>query len=385
MNALTLVVATTAIALIAAGCGGSHADSAAVDARPAIAVAVARVEMAALGDTFEAGGLVEARTTAVMSARILAPVRELRVKAGDRVSEGQVLVVLDGTDLTARSRGATASAAAGAEEVRAAITGQREAEAALALASTSHARVKELHGKRSATQQELDNANAALTMAEARAQGATARLAVARSAVESAEAARDAAATTAGFATIAAPFDGVVTATLVEVGNMAAPGQPLVRVEDVRNVRLAVRIDESRLDAARVGTRVPVALDSGADGAVINVEGDVTEVTRVDAANAHVFLVKIALPAGTVVEPGRFGRARFTTRTRAALILPDGALKQQGQIASVFIVDNGIARLRMVDVRGREVVAGVADGETVVVWPPADLTDGRRVTTGGAR
>jgi hypothetical protein len=128
-----------------------------------------------------------------------------------------------------------------------------------------------------------------------------------------------------------------------------------------------------------------VALDGGADGAVVNVEGDVSEVTRVDAASAHVFVVKIALPAGTVVEPGRFGRARFTTRSRAALTLPDGALRQQGQIASVFVVDNGIARLRMVDVRGREVVAGVADGETVVVRAPADLTDGRRVTIGGAR
>ena len=335
-------------------------------------MAVARVGMAALGDTFEAGGLVEAHTTAVLSARILAPVREVRVNAGDRVSEGQVLVVLDGTDLAARSRGATAAAAAAAEEVRAAITGQREADAALALASIGHTRVEELHGKRSATQQELDNADADLTMAEARAQGAVARLAVARSAVESAEAARDAAATTASFASIVAPFDGVVTATPVEVGNMATPGQPLVRVEDLRSLRLAARIDESRLDAAHVGTRVPVALDGGASGAVIDVEGNVSDVTRVDDASAHVFLVKIALPAGTLVEPGRFGRARFTTGTRSALILPDGALRQQGQIASVFIVDNGIARLRLVDVRGREVVAGVADGETVVVRPPVD-------------
>ena len=133
------------------------------------------------------------------------------------------------------------------------------------------------------------------------------------------------------------------------------------------------------------GTRVPVALDGGEDGGVIEVAGDVSEVARVDDASAHAYLVKIALPPGTVVEPGRFGRARFTTRTRDALTLPEGALRQQGQIASVFVVDNGIARLRLVDVRGREVVAGVADGETVVVRPPADLTDGRRVTAGGAR
>ena len=385
MNTSTFAVVAMATVMIAAGCRGRHPESPAADARPAIAVAVARVGMAALEDTFEAGGLVEARTTAVLSARLVAPVRELRVKTGDRVREGQVLVVLDGTDLAARSRGATAAAAAAAQEVRAAINGQREADAAVALARTNHARIKELLGKRSATQQELDNAEAALTMADARAQGAAARLAAAQAAVESADAARDAASTTAGFATITAPFDGVVAATLIEVGNMAAPGQPLLRVEDVRNVRLAVRIDESHLGAARVATRVPVALDAGADGAIMNVDGEVSEIARVDDASAHAYLVKIALPAGTAVEPGRFGRARFTMRTRDALTLPDGALRQQGQIASVFVVDNGFARLRMVDVRGRELIAGVADGETVVVRPPIDLTDGRRVTARGQR
>ena len=81
----------------------------------------------------------------------------------------------------------------------------------------------------------------------------------------------------------------------------------------------------------------------------------------------------------------RSGRARFTTRTRDALVVPEGAVRQQGQIASVFVVDNGVARLRMVDLRGSEIVAGLASGDTVIVHPPAELIDGRRVVTGGAK
>jgi multidrug efflux pump subunit AcrA (membrane-fusion protein) len=380
-----ILAAVAAAATTAAACNGGHAESPATDDRPAIAVTTATVARAPLGDTFEAGGLVEARTSALLSSRIVAPVRELRVKAGDRVRQGDVLVVLDGADLEARSRSATAAAHAAAQDVDAAVNGQREADAALALARTNRARVDQLHARKSATQQELDNADAALRMAEARAQAAAAKLAAARAGVDSAAAARDAASTTAGFATITAPFDGVVSATMVETGNMAAPGQPLLRVEDVRNLRLTVRVDESRLAAARVGATVPVVLDAGADGATTTTDGTIAEVGRVDDAAAHTYLVKIALPAGTRVEPGRFGRARFTTGTREALRLPEGALRRQGQITNVFVVEDGVARLRMVDVRGAEVVAGIAVGDTVIVGPPAELTDGRRVTVGGVR
>ena len=350
-----------------------------------MAVSVARVAATPLGDTFAAGGLVEARTTAVLSARIVAPIRELRVKAGDRVRQGEVLVVLDAADLDARSHSAAAAAQAAVQEVDAAVSGQREAEAALVLARTNRARVEQLRARNSATQQELDNADAALAMAQARTQTATAKLAAARAAVDSASAARDAATATAGFATISAPFDGVVSATMVEDGNMAAPGQPLLRIEDVRNLRLAVRVDESRAgrregrhtcpDCARCGrrrrhhggewrrrrSRTPRRCQRA-------------QLSREDRA-----------PSGTVVEPGRFGRARFTTQTRDALQLPDGALRQQGQIASVFVVEGGVARLRMVDMREGEVVAGVIAGDTVIVRPPAELTDGRRVTVGGGR
>jgi multidrug efflux pump subunit AcrA (membrane-fusion protein) len=381
---LFMAAAATAVAL-ASGCNGGHAQSAESGERPPLAVTVAAVSRAPLGDTFDAGGLVEARTTALLSARIVAPVRELRAKAGDRVTRDQVLVVLDSADLEARSRSSAASALAAAQDITAATNGQREAEAALELARINRARVAQLHARRSATQQELENADAALAMAEARAQGAAARLAAARAAADSASAAREAAATTAGFATIVAPFDGVVSATMVEEGNMVAPGQALMRLEDVSTLRLTVRVDESRLGAASVGTRVPVMLDSAAGSGTTTVAGEVVEVARTDDASAHAFLVKIALPSTAAAVPGRFGRARLTSRVRDALTLPDGALRQQGQVTNVFVVDDGVARLRLVDMRGREVVAGVGEGEMVVVRPPADLTDGRRVTTGGGR
>ena len=92
---------------------------------------------------------------------------------------------------------------------------------------------------------------------------AAARAQAALSGVEGARAASEAAETTETFSRIVAPFDGVVTEKMVEPGNMAAPGTPLMRVEDTRGFRLDVRVDESRIGQIAPGAIVPIALDAG--------------------------------------------------------------------------------------------------------------------------
>ena len=278
--------------------------------------------MADIADTFEAGGVVQARTTATITARILAPVREVRVAPGDRVRAGQVLIVLDGRDLAAHARSARAAALAADQGATAAASEQQAADAALALARATHERIAGLHAKRSATAQELDDATGALRAAEARAAGAAARAQAAVSGVESARAASEAAGTTESFALITAPFDGVVTEKMVEPGNMAAPGTPLMRLEDTRGFRLDVRVDESRIGQIAPGAIVPVSLDSGTGGATTTVSGTVAEIGRAVDADARAFLVKITLPETTGLRSGTFGRAHFSGQRAAR---PDGA------------------------------------------------------------
>ena len=83
---------------------------------------------------------------------------------------------------------------------------------------------------------------------------------------------------------------------MVEPGNMAAPGTPLMRVEDTRGFRLDVRVDESRIGQIAPGAVVPVSLDSGTGGATTTVSGTVAEIGRAVDADARAFLVKITLP-----------------------------------------------------------------------------------------
>jgi RND family efflux transporter MFP subunit len=374
------VALVAGLILPACSSGTKTAPAEPADATP---VTVATIAMADVADTFEVGGVVQARTTATLMARILAPVREVRAVPGDRVRAGQVLIVLDGRDLAAQARRARALGASADQDVVAAASEQQAAEAALALARSTHARITGLHAKRSATSQELDDATAALRAAEARAAGAAARAQAAVSDVEGARAASEAADTTETFSRIAAPFDGVVTEKMVEPGNMAAPGTPLMRIEDARGFRLDVPVDESRIAQLAPGATVSVSLDAGLDAAPKVTSGKVTEVSRAVDADARTFLVKIALSADGGLRSGMFGRAHFASRPRRAITVPAGALVRRGQVTSVFVVEKDIARVRLVNVSGSEVLAGLSDGDVVIVAPPPTLTDGRRVKVGG--
>lgn len=376
------IQAAVAVALLVSALSGCSAPGAAAapghedDRMP---VAVAEVVMADVTQAIHAGGVVQARTTAMIKARIVAPVREVRVSPGDRVRQGQTLVVLAGDDLAAGARAARSTAVAAEQGSRVAAAELEAAEAGLALARASHDRIAGLQASRSATAQELDEATAMLRSAAARVASATARTLQAASAVEGARAASDQASTTESFTTIAAPFDGIVTATMAEPGNMASPGMPLLRLEDTRGFRLEVRVDEARIAELHNGDRLPVILGAG----TTSLMGTVVEVSRAVDADARAFLVKIALADARDVRSGEFGQARLGGTPRRALTVPSSAIVRRGQLASVFVVDKGVARMRLVNLSGSEVLAGLTESEIVVLSPPAGLTDGRRVDTGG--
>ena len=381
-NCHVAVAGVTAALLMGAALSGRfvHRTAAAsADAAEPIPVTIAAVAMNDVASAIDAGGVVQARTTATITARIVAAVREVRVSPGDRVRAGQTLIVLDGDDLAAGARAARAAALAADQGAQAAVAELRAAEAGLALARASHDRVAGLEAKRSATAQELDEATATLRSAEARAAGASARTLQATSAVESARAAGDQASTTESFTTITAPFDGLVTEKTVEPGNMASPGVPLLRLEDTRAFRLEVRVDESRIGQIRNGDSVPVLLGTG----TTSIGSTVIEVSRAVDADARAFLVKIALPVAPGIRSGEFGKARFAGVPRRALTIPASAIVRRGQLTSVFVVDNGVARVRLVTLSGSEVLAGLTESEVVILSPPSSVTDGRRVNVGG--
>ena len=132
-----------------------------------------------------------------------------------------------------------------------------------------------------------------------------------------------------------------------------------------------------------------VSIDTAAEHAEDDkgLEGVVAEVARAVGADQRAFTVKVSLPPTVTARCGSFARVVFRGAPRRALIVPAHAIQRQGQVLSVYVVQDGVARLRLIRAgtsspQGVEVLAGLEAGESIVVSPLAGLADGASVKVG---
>ncbi len=318
-------------------------DEAGLSATPGapatIKAAVTEVRTASFPITVDVTGRVAAVSQTTLSAKVLGTVQELRVREGEMVRKGQTLVVLDSRDLRANLA---------------------RAEAEYDNARTQLARMQRLYQEESVAKQELDNATRAYKVAEA---------------------GRRAAAVQLSYTVIKAPFDGLVTAKYIEVGELASPGRPLLKIEDPRRLRLEATVSEGDVKAVAVGDEVSVVVDAVGDQPLT---GTVAQVLPAGDPATHTFLVKVDLPPTAGAKSGMFGRMRLAKGVSQTLAVPQSALVERGQLTGVYVVgEDGIAHLRWVKA-GRasggyvEVLSGLNAGERIVTNAGLGV-DGARV------
>lgn len=182
------------------------------------------------------------------------------------------------------------------------------------------------------------------------------------------------------YATVRAPFSGVITEKHVLPGDLAAPGVPLLVLESTQRLRAEGTIPEKAAFSLKPGDSLRVLLDD--DNAPVT--GTVEEVSAAaDAVSRSVF-VKVALPAGSA-RSGQFARLQVVHGLGKALLVPSSSITRFGQMERVFVVIDGRASLRLVKT-GRnladriEILAGLNAGEHIILAPPASLRDGQPVT-----
>jgi hypothetical protein len=136
------------------------------------------------------------------------------------------------------------------------------------------------------------------------------------------------------------------------------------------------------------GDHVRVLIDPADDdiGDDSGTEGVVAEVARAIGADQRAFTVKITIPSTVTARSGSFARVVFRGAPRRALLVPASAIQRHGQVSSVYVVQAGVARLRVIQAGaaspdGVEVLAGLDAGESIVTSPRA-LVDGASVTIG---
>jgi multidrug efflux system membrane fusion protein len=363
-----------------AGCGEAPREKSSASSVPAVAVSTVAAATETWPSIYEATGTVRARTSAVISAKLMAYVREVKVQTGDRVREGQLLVTLDTRDLDVSSRRAEAAR----EEVRTAMpeadSGVAAAKANLDLAQATFGRMQDLFQKKSISNQEFDEASAKLKAAQAAYEMAQARRVQLNSKLAQADQEVRATEVTRSYAHVLAPFAGVVVSKSVDPGSLALPGAPLFTIEREGAYRLEASVEESRLATIRIGQPVSVTLDSIDH----TFDARVSEIVPAVDAATRAYTVKIDLPLLPALRSGVFGRASFQLGSRSPLAIPAGAVTERGQLQSVVVADNGVARTRLITVGQKikdrvEVLSGLAAGENVIFPIPAGLADGARV------
>jgi RND family efflux transporter MFP subunit len=382
----TGVFLLAALAGVTVGCAekGKH-DPASVDRPLVTGVEVVTVGAGLRESGTEAVGTVRAKKIAVVAPQVLGRITSLPVAEGAVVRKGDLLATIDDTAVRAQLAAAeamVAEAEAGREEVMQAVA---QAEAGKALAEKTYERFRKLHEEKVITPHEFDEVEVKKTVAVKEYERALNRQAQVVAKIARAKAQADAARAMLSYTRVRAPFPGVVTEKKVDAGSMAVPGVPILVLEDTRLYRIEASVPETYLDTIKVGSRVRVLFDGGAEK---ELDGTVSEVVPTVDPASRTFTAKVDLPRGEALRTGMFGRILFPTGQEIVLIVPQRAISRVGGYDGLYTVTpDNVARLVMVKT-GRafgdevEILSGVEAGARVAVSPVDRLVDGARVEVG---
>jgi len=392
---LIVLAGIIALSAISAACGGKEEVSA--EKPPLVTgVKVEKLVAAPVDDFYEATGTVRSKTTTVISSKIMGAVTSLRVREGDRVRAGQLLIEIENRDAAAQLQKAQAGHQEAREalgEVDQSISAARSAKAAaeanLQLALTTYDRYQSLLERKSISPQEFDEVRAKRQVAEAEAdradkmlQMAAARRNQVLARIEQAQADIANAQVYVGYGRIVTPISGLVTSKTIEIGSTATPGAPLLTIENGSQYRLEATVEESNFGRIRIGDRALVSIEALG---LRDIEGRVGEITPTADAASRSYTVKIDLPGREMLRSGVYGTAKFTMGSREAILVPEKAVVRRGQLIGVYVIDDsGAARLRLIKTGKRygdrlEVLSGVAAGNKIAVDGASRLSDGSRV------
>ena len=329
--------------LLAAGCGSKDEPVVpAMSAEPQRTIQASIIEIRTVQAPVrvEVTGRVVPIFQAVLSSRIQGTIDRLLVREGTTVVKGQPLIQLDNRDVEAD----LARVSAEVENAKAQLD-----------------RMETLYRQDAVSKQEMENATRAYKVAEASRKAVLAQL---------------------SYTVVTAPFDGVITEKMVEAGELASPGQPLLRMENSRQLRLEATVAESDLRSVSRGDKIPVIIDA-LEGRALH--GTVAKILSAGDPQTHTFTVKVDLPQTAGLKTGMFGRFQLDKGTSRTILVPATAVVERGELTSVFTVGSDrIARLRWVKTGRRldqqvEILSGVNVGESVLLDAARGI-DGAAVT-----
>jgi RND family efflux transporter MFP subunit len=358
MKTISTLVVVSALLVMVAGCGHQE-EPTPLEELSVVAVRVTAVAAAEVPLLIRAVGSTEPYARTTLATRLMGRIASVSVNEGDLVRQDQVLVQIENADLMARGHQAEA--------------GLLEARAVLANAEKNVERMRNLFRENAVPEQKLDEAETGYARAKA--------------AVAAAEQGLRAVDVNLGYSSVKATLDGVVVQKFVQPGDMAAPGGPLLAVEQQDSIKVTVEINEGDRPYVVVGQSVDVEIEALRENRVR--PGRVESLVPAADPGSRTFQVRVVVPnTDGLVGSGMFARVGFPKGMREALLVPSVAVVSEGQLRGVYVHSGGKARLRWVRL-GRtwgervEVLSGLDAGTPVIVSGLDQLRDGRPVEVKG--
>jgi RND family efflux transporter MFP subunit len=286
-------------------------------------------------------GSVEPVRQSAVASKLLARVAEADVKAGQAVNEGDVLIRLDDADLQTRL--------SQAEAAEAAATARKEQ------ADADLARSAKLISKQAISKEAHDQAVAAAKTTSSDLERTQQAVREARVMLE--------------YATIRAPFSGIVVDKRVESGDMATPGQVLLTLYDPTRMQLVASVRESLAQRLKVGQTLSARLETLDH----ECQATVSQIVPQAEAASRSFEVKVTGPCPPGVYSGMFGRLLLPLDEEEILVMPAAAARRVGQLTMVDAVVAETTQRRHVRLGRKidddfEVLSGLRAGEKVLLW-----------------
>lgn len=327
-----------------------------------------QAQVRAITETYEAIGTIRPRTETKIEAQVTGKVLKVRVKPGDAIKKGDTLVILEDREFATqlgRARQGLGSARAAREEARQMVNG---AKANFVKARLQYERIEKLYRDKAISSREKEQTEAEYLASEARLKQAQEGLARSEAGVRQAQKVVEGARITQNYTVIQASEDGEVVKRLVQPGDMAVPGKPLLILQTAGSLRLEAFVPESLISQVRPGRDMGVLIDALEK----KVQGVVEEVVPSADPKTRTFLIKVGLPSVLGAYPGMFGRLLIPAGKRTAVLVPAAAVRRVGQLETVMIKEGNVWRTIYVKIGQAhgdkvEVLSGLQGSETLAL------------------
>ena len=308
---------------------------------------------------------IYSKNQVMVATRLMGYIKKMNVEEGDIVKKGEELFEVDPADIYSmlnQARGA----------VMQAKSGVLMAEMAYADAKKDYERFKNLYRNGAVSKRDFEKMTLNMNIRKKQVEMAKGMLKQAQAGLARAKAQFK-------YAKVTSPINGVVTRKMKKVAEMALPGYPVLVLSDLNSIKAKSFVKESDLDYFKIGMPVKIYVPAVKKYFKAKVS---TVIPSADPAT-HSFVVKYTLDNTKGLIPGMYAKAKVVVAKKEAVLVPFSALTSRSGIIGVFVDDNGVARFKPVkqiaQIGNNIALKGLNGGETVILYPPANLEDGQNL------